>query len=77
MRAGVEAIEAGLPLMARLAQERMAITARHDMGLEDGDLQPGVGEQRRRRQAADSGADDRHVDLALGLGAYELGAGQR
>ena len=74
MRAGVEAVEAGLPEMARLAQEGVAIAARHDMGLEDRDLQSGVGEQRRRGQAADPGADDRHVDRVLGPGAAELRA---
>lgn len=59
--------------MARLAQECMAGTDRREMGLEHRDLQPCVGERRRRRQSADSGADDGHVDLALGLGASELG----
>ena len=53
MRAGVETVEAGLPEMARFAQERMAEAARRDMGLEDRDLQPGVGEQRRRGQSAE------------------------
>ncbi len=73
MRAGVEAIEAGLALMARLAQEGVAVAARHDMGLEDRDLQSGVGEQRRGGEAADPRADHRHVDRALGFGRVECG----
>ena len=71
MRAGVEAVEAGLAEMARLAQEGVAIAAGNDVGLEDRDLQPGVGEQRRRGEPADPGADHRHVDRALALGAAE------
>ena len=62
MRAGVEAIDAGTAVVARLAQERVAVSAGHDMRLEDRDLEPGIGEQRRSDQAADPCADHRHVD---------------
>ena len=38
MRAGVEAVDAGAAVVARLAQEGVAEAAGDDMGLVDGDL---------------------------------------
>ncbi len=71
MRAGVEAIDAGAAVVARLAQERVAIAAGDDMRLEHRDLEAGIGEQRRRGEAADPGADDGDVDGVFAARAIE------
>ena len=78
VRAGVEAIDAGAAVVARLAQERVAIAAGDDMRLVNRDLEAGVGEQRRCGQPADPGADDGDVDRSLRpLARSKRGAGQR
>ena len=77
VRTGVETVDAGAAPVTRLAQESVAIAAGDDMRLVDRDLEAGVGEQRRRGQAANPGANHGDVDSNSSLAPPKRGAGQR
>ena len=72
VRTGIEAVETRLTQVTRLAHERMAESARHDMVLGDDHLETGIGQERRRRQSADAGADHSHVEIRAAHSAPEL-----
>ena len=73
VRAGIEAVETRFAEVARLAYEGVAESTRHDMVLGNDHLETGIGQERRRRQSADAGADNRHVDSGAAASAAEFG----
>ncbi len=77
VRAGIEAVETRFAEVARLAYEGVAESTRHDMVLGNDHLETGIGQERRRRQSADAGADNRHVDSGAAASAAKFGRGQR
>ena len=73
VRAGIEAVETRFAEVARPAYEGVAESTRHDMVLGNEHLETGIGQERRRRQSADAGADNRHVDSGAAASAAEFG----
>jgi len=72
MRTGIEAVETRFAEVVRLAYEGVAESARHDMVLGNDHLETGIGQERRRRQSADAGADHSHVEIRAAHSAPEL-----